>query len=228
MDLLSRLNRWAYRQDENFMTEAFVYLLQFLQEHEQVAAVQLFKKISNGHIDVTAADCNEVTIITQVATSDGRPDIQIKSTISLGYIEVKSESGLGLDQIKRYRSALSKSGYADTFLVLLTKYPLGNGLNHHKPDLCLRWSDIYEYLTQLIITKDLSRYVVDQFKQFLESKGIVMDHVSWQLVEGVTSLHNLLNMIGKAIEHNSIKSKPLSGGKVKFPRFSGQGVKLQI
>jgi len=213
MDLLSRLNRWAYRQDENFMTEAFVCLLLFLQEHEQVAAVQLFKKISNGHIDVTAADCNEVTIVTQITTNEGRPDIEIKSTTSLGYIEVKSESGLGHDQLKRYRSSLSKSGYTDTFLILLTKYPVENGSNHHKPDLYLRWSDIYEHLSQLTISNDLSRYVVDQFMQFLEAKGIVMDHVSWQLVEGVKSLHNLLNMIGKAIEHNSIKSKPLSGGK---------------
>ncbi len=213
MDLLSRLNRWAYRQDENFMTEAFVYLLRYLQKHEQTIAARLICQITNHHLKITATECNDITITIQVSTDEGRPDIEIKTPKSLVYIEVKSESGLGVMQMKRYRTALEKSGYEDTFLCLLTKYPIERGSDGDHPDFFIRWSNIYEFLSNVEPSNDVTRYVLNQFMQFLESKGIVMEHVSWQLVEGVKSLHNLLNMLGKAVESNKIVSKPLSGGK---------------
>lgn len=213
MDLLTRLNQWAYRQDENFMTEAFVYLLQYLQKHEPKVAARLLSQITNNHLKVKTEECNDITISTQVSTDQGRPDIEIKTSKSLVYIEVKSESGLGVMQMKRYRTALEKSGYDDTYLCLLTKYSIVKGSDGDHPDFFLRWSNIYEFLSNIVVTNDVSRYVLNQFMQFLESKGIVMEHVSWQLVEGVKSLHNLLNMLGKAIESNKIASKPLSGGK---------------
>lgn len=212
-NLLSRLNHWAHRQDENFLTEAFVHLLDFLLEHEQAAAAKLLKQLTAGFIKVSAKGCSSITISTQVSTDEGRPDIEIRTPTALVYIEVKAESGLGVQQIKRYRSALDKSGYENTFLCLLTRYSITHEKDDDQPDLHLRWLQIYEFLDKINVEGDVSKYILEQFMGFLEEKGIVMDHVSWQLIEGVKSLQNLLNMLGKAIENNGIDSKPLSGGK---------------
>ena len=213
MNLLSNLSHWAHRHDENFLTEAFVYVLQFMLDREQGAAAKLLNQLTAGHLKIKAKDCIDITVTTQVLTDEGRPDIEIRTPSALVYVEVKAESGLGVQQMKRYRAALEKSGYNDTFLCLLTRYPVEEGIDGDKPDLHLRWLQVYEYLDKIENIGDVSRYVLNQFMEFLEKRGIVMDHVSWQLVDGVKSLQNLLNMLGKAIENNEIASVPLRGGR---------------
>ena len=46
-NLLVRLHKWAFRQDENFLTETFAYVLEYLCEHEPEAASDIIFRLTN-------------------------------------------------------------------------------------------------------------------------------------------------------------------------------------
>src|SRR5206468_819518 len=123
-NLLSRLRKWSHRQDENFQTEAFAYLLEHLLENEPDAGVHLLRHLSGGILDLPAAEAGCVRITTQVTTGEGRPDIRIRTPQHFVYIEAKVESGLQPGQLSSYRKELTGSGIGITGLILLTRYPI--------------------------------------------------------------------------------------------------------
>ena len=116
-NLLLRLHRWASCQSENFTTEAFVHLLLHLIEFEPEIAVFILRKLTKQKLIVDTQTIKRVSINTQVTTEQGKPDIEIKTSDFLIYIEVKVDSCFGNKQISRYREELNKSSFPNKLLI---------------------------------------------------------------------------------------------------------------
>src|SRR3989442_2668705 len=91
-NLLLVLHKWAHRQDENFLTEAFAHLLQHLLDEEPEAAVGFLESVTGGYLRVQPAHARQVALRTQIVLSEGRPDLEIRTVEHLIYLEIKSES----------------------------------------------------------------------------------------------------------------------------------------
>ena len=83
-NLLVRLHKWASRQDENFLTEAFVHLLQHLPAYEAEAGVRLIGRLTNGVIAESADHAKAIEIRPQVVSGEGTPDISIRTLKAFG------------------------------------------------------------------------------------------------------------------------------------------------
>ena len=203
-NLLVNLRKWVSRQDDNFTTESLAHLLRHLCENESEVAARLLTKMTNCSIAFTPDTTKVATIKTQVTTEEGRPDIEISFPGSLVYVEAKVESGLGPDQLERYRRELDRAreqGKAtQTALVLLTRYPPPD--TGVKPDAAIRWHDIAEWLSlercQNTINDPVSAYLVDSFLGYLKERGMIMEPVRRDLIGGAQSLWNLILMLKEA------------------------------
>ena len=167
-NLLSALNKFAHRQDENFITESFLHLLIYLIEFEPTVGIDLINKLSSKKIDWEEEESRRISIQSQIKTDEGIPDIEIRSIDKLMYVEVKMESDFGYQQIKRYKSRLKKSKYAHTNLTVLTKYPyLGNSALE-EPDSSFRWHQIVDWIDVLVddVEDDISLFIINQFVIF--------------------------------------------------------------
>ena len=65
----------------------------------------------------------ELAITTQVTTENGRPDLELRTSDSLVYVEAKVGSDLRPRQLTCYPDELKRSGVLNTTLILLTRYP---------------------------------------------------------------------------------------------------------
>src|SRR5262245_36546762 len=113
-NLLARLHKWAHRQDENFITEAFAHLLQHLLAEEPEAAIRILEAITGGFFRLTIQEARLVNIRTQIVLSEGTPDLEIRTLSQLAFLECKSESPADPEQLGRYRRLLAESGMAST------------------------------------------------------------------------------------------------------------------
>src|SRR5947209_10065165 len=145
-NLLVRLHKWAHRQDENFLTESFAYVLQYLIEEEPQAASGLFRSLTDGFLNLQPVEVRAVTVRTQIVTGEGTPDLALRSADRLAFIEVKSESAASSAQLEKYRKLLDESGVLHTRLVLLTRHLVdldpANLVGVH----CVRWYQVADWL----------------------------------------------------------------------------------
>jgi hypothetical protein len=122
-NLFLRLHKWAWRQDENFLTESLAVVLEQLLVLAPAVGTRLVARVTGGFIDLRPGDASEIEIRTQVEAGSGRPDLAIRSPHRLVLVEVKAESELRAGQLEGYRVILNGSGIEQTQLVLLTRYP---------------------------------------------------------------------------------------------------------
>ncbi len=66
-NLFVRLHKWAVRQDENFLTETFAYLLEYLIENEPEAACELVARLTGGIITLPPQQVRGLEIRTQIS-----------------------------------------------------------------------------------------------------------------------------------------------------------------
>lgn len=203
-NLLSTLHRLAERQDENFVTEVFAHFLRALIESNRPEALQLLSLLSSGRISPTPESLGAITVRTQVSTDQGRPDIAIRSPEQLVLIEVKVDSPIGPDQVRRYRDFLDRSGVRETTLTLLTRDPVRADVARIA-DCAVRWYEVSERLEALHFGDPVLRFVTEQFLGFLGGRGLAMEHVGWELAAGIRSLRSLVQMIDKALATHKIK-----------------------
>lgn len=214
-NLLIRLYKWTSRQDENFLTEAFAYVLRYLCNSEQEVASRVLIQLTGSRLSVAYEDVKKVSIVTQVSTEYGRPDIELQTADHLVYIEAKLESGLGRNQLARYREQLNGSGFPNTSLVILSRYPVQIPSNEESPDVFCRWYKVAGWLQKELdngtIQNPVSLFLTNQFINFLKQRSIVMDRVGWELPNGVRSLKSLADMLGEAIASCNIQQSTRSG-----------------
>ncbi|MCI0639389.1 MAG: hypothetical protein L0Y72_04510 [Gemmataceae bacterium] len=200
-NLLVRLHKWASRQDENFLTEAFAHLGQHLLDHESEAGVGLIAFLTAGRIQLKPEEAKLVDVRTQIVQGEGTPDIEFRTPRHFAIIEVKSESEAHIGQLRKYRGILDQSGIDEKCLVLLTRYPVSFEGSPVQPDVFRRWHEIAEWLRQQSVErtfKAVSEFLVRQFRGFLEERNMSIGQVTWELSGGVKALRTLGDMLYEA------------------------------
>ena len=201
-NLFSSLSRYAFRQEENFLTESLVHLLNLILEKEQDLGFEILSRLSGEKTKDWYGDEPAIMVTTQFTMEEGRPDILIEiGNNKLVFIEVKHDSSLGKKQLERYYSHLEGLKDKETQLVLLTRSrhsiqetSLDKGSFHH---VC--WYEISGWLSDANIKDEVTKYMVDQLLDFLIEKEMSMERVTWEYERGIEAMFNLANMIGTAI-----------------------------
>ncbi|MFO0964628.1 MAG: hypothetical protein U0793_03445 [Gemmataceae bacterium] len=193
-NLFSCLHRWLHRQDENFVTEAFAFVLAHLLECE----ADLGKQFVGWLCDADPSKTDGAAVKTQVHTDKGIPDIEIAGPGFCALVEAKKRSGVGPDQIRRYRKILAKCEAACKKLILVTLYPLDE--SEDQPDRHVYWSDVADWLHKNQASDAVSQYLVKQFVDFLKEQAMTIEKVEWQYLEGMKAANHLIAMLAKAIK----------------------------
>ena len=209
-NLLTALYKWSSGQDENFITEILVYLLNHYLSNEDVASKSIFSRITGGRLKPNAAEFDALSVTTQTHTKKGIPDVKIENNHFLCFIEVKVDSHFGNNQLSRYRSILNASDKS-TALISLTRYPYDQHGADIAPDHAFRWHEIADWLKALDLKSTISIFLTNEYIDFLEHRGLSMNHVNWQLTEGVRALKNVVDMLGEAISSCGIEICSKSG-----------------
>jgi hypothetical protein len=199
------LSKYNSPVDENYLTEAFVFLLNSLLENDPSACLDILRRLCLNESDYDFRNDENIAISTQETTEHGRPDIKISSPNKLIYIEVKHDSGLGDKQIERYKKALNVSNVETKKVILLTKFGIDFAEGQEKPDKYVRWFEIYNWLSKLKVENEIDKYLIKSFSNFLEVKNMSLQKVTWEYINGVRAFKNLINMIEVAINASNIK-----------------------
>jgi hypothetical protein len=216
-NLFTRLHKWAHRQDENFLTETFAFVLQFLLDQEPELSVRLVRELTGERISLPPADAKHLEIRTQVLSDEGTLDIELKTPGHLVYIEVKSASEVRLEQLVRYRRLIDQSDAPSKWLILLTRYPAPTAVSL-PVDFFVRWFQVAEWLQRLATefpVKPVGRFLIEQFIGFLRQRNMVMGQVTWELPAGVRALRSLADMLYEAANGCGIQAQ-IMGGKNEF------------
>lgn len=211
-NIFSALSKYDSASEENYLTEAFVFLVNRLLDRDGPVGIQLLTNLCVDSDEFFFDPSEPISIVTQVGTEQGRPDIEISTRDKLIYIEVKHDSGLGPTQLQRYKKALEESGVDVTKLILLTRFSIE--LNDEETQLCrhVKWFEVYNWLTEAEPEDAVSQYLARAFLDFLEEKQMSMQKVGWEYIKGVPALRNLMNMIEVAIKNASLSIHQRSAG----------------
>jgi hypothetical protein len=210
-NLLIPLHKLARRQDENFLTEILVFLLNYYVQNEPESAIWLIKLITDEELDLSENDLHVLSVEAQHHTPIGIPDIKIETPNFICFIEVKVDADFDSNQLSTYKGYLQKKYKKKSMLITLTK----NTCEEHKadivPDFGFRWRQLSDWLDNFMpnvksggrefpsFKKEVSVFIAQQYIQLLKSKGIIMEKINWQLVEGLREFRNILDMIREVI-----------------------------
>jgi hypothetical protein len=201
-NLFARLHKWAWRQDENFTTEALAVVLEQLLAVAPAVGVRLVSRLTGGFIDLPAEAAGSIQLQLQFEAEAGRPDLEIRSPNRLVWVEVKVESELRAGQLEGYRLLLKEIGVEETRLGLLTRYPVEFGCEDARPDVQVRWYEIADWLesemTAIEAVGEVACFLAGQFLDFLRARRMTLTQVSRFLPEGLRALPDLLNMLYEA------------------------------
>lgn len=215
-DIFSALAKYNSATDENYLTEAFVFVINLLLQRERPVGLEILTKLCLDGDEHSFDRDEKITVKTQVSIEQDRPDITISSLgKKLIYVEVKHDSDLGDNQLERYRNDLESSDAPCKRLILLSRFSIN--ISEKQAQLCDKhvfWSNIYDWLTNARAkTQDfVCRYLMESFKSFLEVKQMAMQKVSWEYIKGVPAFNNLIDMLGVAIKGASLRVHQRSAG----------------
>lgn len=202
-NIFSTLFKYCVFSQENYLTEAFVYLLIELLKREPKIGLALLSDLTGFSSVPKLLDASIVACSTQVTVDEGRPDIEIQYGDQLQiYIEVKHDAPLHTGQLEAYKTELGRSSFPETRLVLLTRShqtaletTLAPDEYHH---YC--WYQVHNFLSSAEIKDKVAEFLSEQFLEFLEEKGMNLNKVTWEYIDGIPALLNLINMVEVAIE----------------------------
>lgn len=205
-NLLGSLYRWVHRHRENFLTDAFTWVLVQLCEAESEESRRIISTLVFGD----DSHCREIgcpTIRSQIYVGGKCPDIQIESDSLLAFIEVKLDSPYDPEQIRAYRALAREEAKGKIARIIsLTRDPVDPALYDVLPDLRLRWRDVPALLSQSQFTSELAQFISKHFVQFLKEVVMGIEQVGWEYVNGIPAMRSLLGMIGQALDKAGLRS----------------------
>jgi len=166
--------------------------------------------LTNDWFAIPADGWNRISITTQVSIDVGRPDIEIATPDRLVYVEVKVESPVDPDQLKRYRHSLEQDKRTvNKQLVLLTRYqpaPIPAEVYH-----ATRWIRVAHCLDDAaarhLRDEPVGTFLVEQFTSFLVSRNIAMRQVGGHISDGLQAMRSLLLMVEEALRACGLEPK---------------------
>ena len=206
-NLFSNLYHWLRGQDENFVTEAFAFILRRLLETDEPLGNSLVRWLCFPTDYPVSLDGQKWEVTLQKTVREGRPDIWLRSAMAFVLIEVKKRSDLGKDQLERYRSILNQSGAEIRQLVLLTESSVMVGVNAEKSDYDVRWHKVARWLRVHPSSDPVANFLTTQFIEFLEEQRMAVQKVGKEYLAGVEASLRLVTMLEKAIQDCSIRFK---------------------
>lgn len=212
LDVFSALARYNSAIDENYLTEAFVFVINSLLQREPVVAREVLNHICVVDDDFAFTSDKNISVTTQETTEQGRPDIKISTPDKLIYIEVKHDSSLGDNQVQRYKQALESSSAQIKHVVLLTRFAIDVSEQEETPYKHIRWFEVYNWFSGLVVKDSVADYLLDSFNSFLEEKQMSLQRVGWEYINGVPAFNNLVNMLEVAIQAVSISIHSKTSG----------------
>lgn len=222
-NVFHRLNKWASRQDENFLTESLALVLEHLLVRAPAVGTRLVSHLTGRFIDLPAEDASAIDVQTQIETGSGRPDLEIRSPHRLAWVEVKAESELRTGQLDGYRVLLGEAGVESTQLVLLTRYPETFQPGDARPDLEVRWFEVADWLEGKLAAAEaagnIPGFLAQQFLDFLEARSMTLAQVGKYMPEGLRALSNLMNMLFEAAGACKVPAR-------KSPEWESMGITM--
>ncbi len=193
------------------MTESLAVVLETLLEREPAVGTRLVSALTGDFITVDEGGAQTLEIRTQVSTTEGRPELEIRTPDQLAVVEVKVESALRRGQLEGYREYLRSTGFSRTWLVLLTKYPPDLMPEQEQPDHMIRWYKAAEELERELagagVSDPVCNHLCQQFLEFLKERNMSLAQVGWQLPEGTRALRNFLVMLEEAAKACQVSPK---------------------
>lgn len=199
-NLFSNLYQWLHRQDENFVTESFAFILRRLLEADTTLGNTLVRWLCFAADSPISLEGQQWGVTLQETVREGRPDIWLRSRRAFLLVEVKKRSGLGKKQLERYRRILDQSGAEIKQLVLLTESPVKVGGNAEKADHEVRWHKVAEWLRANPSADPVANFLMRQFIDFLEEQRIAVQQVGKEYLPGVEAFLRLVAMLEKSIQ----------------------------
>lgn len=204
-NVFSALGKYNSANDENYLTEAFVFVINALLDTNRPLAIDILTKLCVNDADFSFSLNEVISVTTQESTEYGVPDIKVSSPNKLIYIEVKHDSVFDPEQIKRYQKALYVSSAPTKHVIALTRFAID--LDEQPEELYkhVRWFEVYNWLTNIKTANLVNQYLIDSFKSFLEEKQMGIQKVGWEYINGVPALNNIINMIETGIQGAGLK-----------------------
>jgi len=154
---------------ENFITEAFAWMLRNCPEFGEYFASNIAKQLNMSEFD-TANQRWE----TQQNFGGVYPDMVCSSGAMALVFEHKTWSEVGDNQISNYRSYANKN-YSESRIVLISanKYQHIHQSEHeNKPDLQLCWSNVYEDVEEWMNKSGNTPFIAEDFNKLLDSVNL--------------------------------------------------------
>ena len=206
---------------ENFITEAYVLLLQFSLENKTGFIQHFFNLLKD---DVVEDGRSRIKISTQKSfnTSLKRraiPDITIQTEKEYIFIEVKYGADINtyqvseedqtlIDQVKLYQEIELPAGISRRLYTLVlrkSEHDFTNGSPDFKKEIF--WYDIHRMIKNYKSDNEIESYLLNQFKIFMENNYMSIDKVSYEFKPGMKSLLALINQMETALTELSIQYK---------------------
>jgi hypothetical protein len=206
--MFSTLSAYGSTEEENYLTESFAFLLRTLIDRIPEDGIRILNHISAKLPYHLITNPQTIFINTQVSIDQGqgRIDLEIREADdTLVYIEIKHDSPLSPGQLEFYLKNLQASKQTNNKLVLLTRSRSSQlettlkASDYHQ--VC--WYEIYNWLTRIRTTDGVSKYLIDNFLEFLEYKNMNLKKVTWEYEQGLQSMLNLSNMLEAAAKEVS-------------------------
>jgi len=205
-NIFSALAKYNSATDENYLTESFVFLVNHLLVEERTIGLEILTRLCVKNDEFSFETDEHIFVSTQEVTEQGTPDIKISSPNKRIYVEVKHDSPVDPDQLKRYKSDLESWSAAIKRLILLTRFSVDFSEHKGIPDKHVHWFEVYNWLdsAQKEVKDPISAYLISEFKSFLEVKQMSLQRIGWEYINGVPALNNLFIMLEVALQSASI------------------------
>lgn len=191
-NLFVPLHHWATRQDENFTTEVFVYLLKYLQVNEKASFHRFASNLSRNLLETISDGNHEIAITTQVRNNSTIQDIQLKTSDKLVFVEVKVGSPLERKQVEAYLDFLKQTSYKpeNTLLVCLTRSPISSETTDGTYPI--RWYQVARWLEQEaeLVESGTCKFLISNFIEFLAYQKATLTKVSSPVSAGISKYRN--------------------------------------
>jgi len=206
VDIFSALGKYNSTEEENYLTEAFVFLLKNLLVRERALGLEILDRLCIQDNDFSFQHGEAIEIESQKSILKGKdtPDITISSPNKRIYIEVKDYSRVELEQLRKYRADLDSCNLLFKRLILLTRFHVDPNEHKNIPDQRVHWFEVYNWLASLRVRESISEYLINSFKSFLEAKRMSIEKVGPDYLTGIHASNNLMSMVESAVENAKV------------------------
>jgi len=202
--LLEALRKYRPREGrdplENFITEAFAWILNNHLDFSEYFLSELRAKPNMQILGIDEKDCEW---ITQYNFDGVFPDMVCLSRNNAIIFENKAWSHLHKNQLQNYKDYAAKN-FADSKVVLITATHYQHS---QSPDLALCWSDIYNLISSWLDKNTNVTFIFQDFLRLLKSEGMgppaPISHESIMYYYASTDLKQNIGNLIKRIENEN-------------------------